>query len=232
MPDPCEETIRWSDRIDLVPDPTSVARYFGGNRRYRPNVKVHREIEEYIQLARGMVTPRFAGSVFPVGIRHEDHSLILPENRVFPFPECAWSPHIRLLACAVGTLGDQLETECRKLAGEMSIYPSTLLDAVGTALLDSLSREIRSRIHRIAVTRGLQTGMRLAPGIDGVPMEHQRILFDLVDTASIRVGINDAMMMDPVKSISCFIPIGKEPFPSAPTHKCGQCRMDSCRYRL
>jgi len=81
---------------------------------------------------------------------------VILENGVkLSIPDCAFDPDTRIVVAAIGTLGDKLEKRCRQLASQGKIYDATLLDAVGTAMLDDLTGKISKRI----VQEGKQAGL-------------------------------------------------------------------------
>jgi hypothetical protein len=59
----------------------------------------------------------------------------------------------------------------------------------------------------------------------------QKILFDLLSPDSICVTINESGVLVPPKTVSCWIPITKNPKEKHNTDKCGHCRLKNCLYR-
>jgi hypothetical protein len=131
----------------------------------------------------------------------------------------------------VATLGAGLETECRHLAGRGRIYQSTLLDAVGTAMLDRLDERVLQMLRIGALELKLHSGCRFAPGLNGHPLELQSLLFELVDSAQIGVQLNQACIMDPAKSISFFQLMSDEYDDRHAESKCGHCHLADCQFR-
>ena len=94
--------------------------------------------------------------------------------------------HARYVAVFVGTLGSALETMCRDLAKHNSIYQSLLLDAVGTAMLDAMGLICNDMLEMHAQQMGLFSGCRMGPGLNGLALESQTLIFDLLGDDSSR----------------------------------------------
>ena len=146
-------------------------------------------------------------------------------------PDCFDDLGTRLVAISIGTLGEELERQCRSLAKSGEIYESTLFDSVGTTMLDLLSEKISDTIANSCKNDGLLKGERFSPGLDGYPLEHQRLLFDLADNDSVGVSLNSSNIMIPTKSVSFFLVLTKTP-PKQTKNKCNSCRMRNCQFRL
>uniref|UniRef100_UPI00359353C6 hypothetical protein n=1 Tax=Desulfococcus sp. TaxID=2025834 RepID=UPI00359353C6 len=129
------------------------------------------------------------------------------------------------------TLGSGLDDGCRRLAARGEVYQATLLDAVGIALLDSLSDACAARLEARARSFGLHAGRRLAPGTGGIPLAHQQVLFTLVDAGRIGVHLTADLMMAPVKSISFFSFFQAAREAAVGPSKCARCRMAGCGFR-
>ena len=95
-----------------------------------------------------MITPRGTYALCPVSDMTPGKEVILENGIKLSIPDCHADPGNRFAAAGIGTLGDKLEKRCRQLAGQGKIYESTLLDAVGTAMLDVLDEKICKRIEQ------------------------------------------------------------------------------------
>jgi len=156
------------------------------------------------------------------------------ENGVkLSIPDCAFDPDTRIVVAAIGTLGDKLEKRCRQLASQGKIYDATLLDAVGTAMLDDLTGKISKRIVQEGKQAGLLQGYRFAPGLEGYPLEQQQVLFQLADNGAVNVFLNSSAIMTPAKSISFFLMLTKTGLKkNKGTHKCSSCKLTGCQFRM
>jgi len=187
---------------ELKPEIEAVERYFGGS-SYVADFKTRAIIEDAIHHACRIVSPLMVFAINPVWSASEG-TLNLSGGQTLPLPDGVCDMTARFLAAAIGTLGKELETECRLLARQQNIYQSMLLDAVGTAMLDAMAIKIRNRIDAEIRSLGGCGGIRFAPGLNEYPMDHQQTLFQLADGSAIEVRLNDAFLMEPVKTISFF----------------------------
>lgn len=210
----------------------SVARYFGGN-RYKPDAQTAARIQHCIQAASRLATPRATYSLHKVSQAISETQLMLANGTRISVPECLEASASQLVGIVVGTLGADLEKHCRDLAARGEVYQSTLFDAVGTATLDLLTEEVSRIIAHKGASSGLAPGPRFAPGIDGYPLEHQHLLFQIADHTSIGVSLNSSAIMVPAKSISFFQTLLLRAGPTKRLkNKCSQCRMADCQYRM
>lgn len=208
----------------------SVARYFGGN-GYKPDEVTTQKIHNAIAAASQLVSPMATYTLMPVSRIFQAGEIMLDDGKALELPECFTDPGARVVATVIGTLGERLENHCRELAGCGKIYESTLFDAIGTTLLDLLSDRLYQAINEIGREVGLTIGDRFAPGIDGYPLEQQRQLFQMVDSAAVGVGLNSSAIMEPTKSISFFMILTKTPSRNSGKSKCSVCRLTRCQYR-
>ena len=208
-----------------------VARYLGGA-GYRPSDKTEKKIAQGINLACGIVNAEVRCKFFPVTEAGTDGRIILQGGFRVRTPACFHDVQTKLAAVVIGTLGGKLEAECRVLASAGRIFDSTLLDAVGTVMLDILGNRATADIEKVGRTYGLKRGVRFAPGIDEYPLAEQIQLFALVGGDTAGVSLNSSAIMVPSKSISFFQMLTTESSGNmGGTGKCGQCRRGSCQFR-
>lgn len=135
-----------------------------------------------------------------------------------------------VLAAVVATLGSGLEQRSRNLAAVGELFQATLLDAVGTALIDQLNRLIDRRLDAELNPFGLFPGPRFAPGIDDFPLARQRTLWRLTAANRLGITLNSADIMEPFKSISFFRLITVIPGAKS-AGKCRECTLFRCSFR-
>lgn len=218
------------DGRELEPEITAVERYFGGI-SYSADPNTREIICNAIHHACRIVSPLMAFSVKAVQSADTDGTLTLSSGEKLPVPVCLHNFKARFLTAAIGTLGKELESECRSLAAQHHIFQSTLLDAVGTAMLDVLDTIIRTTIDSECHFQGLFSGLRFAPGLNGYPLDCQQILFQLTEGLSVDVRLNEAFMMEPVKTISFFCLLGCDKMEIQELDKCLRCRFPRCQFR-
>jgi len=209
----------------------SVARYFGGN-KYIADKKTIDRIRRAIDEVSSLVTPKGTYTLCSVSEMKPGDPVITGKGLELSIPDCFADSGVRLMASAIGTLGDKLEKQCRQLAREGKIYESTLLDAVGTGMLDLLGEKMCAAIVLDGNLSGLREGFRFAPGLEGYPLEQQQLLFQMADNGSVGVFLNSSAIMLPTKSISFFLMLTETVLKSKETNKCTSCRLVGCRYRV
>ncbi len=209
----------------------SVSRYFGGI-GYKADAATRDRIRRAVTLASELISPKGTYTLCSVAEIFPGRKVLLENGSGLFIPECFVDQGVRLVATAIGTLGGGLEKKCRLLAGEGQIYESTLLDAVGTAMLDLLGEKISKKIAHETHQSGLFKGQRFGPGLDGYPLEQQKMLFEIADNESVDVLLNSSAIMVPTKSISFFLMLTETVQKDEITNKCNSCRMTGCKFRM
>jgi hypothetical protein len=209
----------------------SVARYFGGN-KYIADQKTSDRIHRAIDEASSLISPEGSYTLCSVSEMTPGEEMILENGSRLSLPECFVDHGTRLVAATIGTLGYKLEKQCRLLADGGQIYESTLLDSVGTAMLDLLGERISNAIEQDGKRIGLARGVRFAPGLEGYPLGQQRLLFQIADNESVDVFLNSSAVMIPTKSISFFLMLTATVLKNEETDKCNSCRLVGCQYRI
>lgn len=214
---------------DLAVRPGQVARYFGGA-RYAPDPHTRERIAAAASEGLGLIRPAAAVGLHPIVETTPGGDITLADGATLVGGAALCGPQNICLAAVVGTLGPQLETRCRELSRRGDLYEATLLDAVGVAFLDRLGEALHRETARRAAALGLFCGCRLGPGLNGFPVETQRLIFALTEAGAIGVALNDSMVMTPVKSISFLTPLGPAPVRPA-VAKCEACELKNCQFR-
>ncbi len=218
------------DPEDLSPAPEAVARYFGGP-DYQLRPKTHQQICAGIHQAAGMVKPVVSYRAIPIEKIESVCAIVLSDGAYADILPDPMDDDTRYIAVYVGTLGSALETTCRDLAKRGRLYQSLLLDAVGTAMLDAMASICDGLVDIHSRQLGLFTGCRLGPGLNGIALESQALIFDLLGGESAGVHLNEAFIMRPAKSISAFVIYSDSEQEKNPGSKCLQCEMKHCQFR-
>jgi len=215
---------------DIRPTPEAVARYFGGP-KYQMTSETYQQVCHGIQQAVGMVDPIVCYRAIPMNEIEKACGITLSEGTYADILPDRADGHARYFAVYVGTLGSSLETMCRDLASNNSIYQSLLLDSVGTAMLDAMGLICNDMLEIHSRQMDLFTGCRLGPGLNGIILESQALLFELLKDDSAGVHLNEAFIMQPAKSISGFVIYSDSVQQKPSGGKCLQCEMKHCQFR-
>jgi hypothetical protein len=217
------------DQLDVSPQ--MVQRYFGGS-RYVAQDHTKQKISAGIEKAKQLARPK--GAIFLCRIKaHTPNSrFLLDGGGTLTCPSESFSEDTTGVAAALITLGSGLERYCRHQAAQGAIFDSVLLDAVGTALLESCDSFCCELLTAEARRRGLFAGARYAPGMGGYPLSAQRELFSLLAPDRIGVRLNDAYIMSPVKSLTHLTILTSAQTAMTAAYKCHQCDRKQCQFRI
>ena len=215
----------------ISPSPDAVARYFGGP-GYNLTPKTQKRVHEGIDQAVKMITPLAGYRVLPVEKIENGYHSGWPGGKYCDIALDLTESPVRYFAVYLATLGGALETACREMADQSKMYQAMLLDAVGTAMLDTMGRKIETIVDSQARRIGFFTGCRLGPGLNGTALENQALLFDLLDGETVGVRLNESFVMDPSKSISAFVIFNDSEQRDASGNKCSRCKMKRCQFRI
>lgn len=138
--------------------------------------------------------------------------------------------HAVLLIATVGSALEQESTRCFQTG---KYTEGLILDACGSAALDEILSMLRQEISRTTNGQGMTLGYTLSPGCQLIPLEEQATVFSLLDFEQLEVGLTDAFMMMPAKSISAVIPMGTTlKLPNDANYACEICsQQKTCRYK-
>ncbi|WP_291464590.1 hypothetical protein [Desulfobacula sp.] len=151
----------------------------------------------------------------------------MPGERIYKL-----MPHATHLVLAIGTIGNALETLVRKFIREDNPSIGIMLDGIGSAAVDCLLEETSHRISTMADDMGLMSSSPISPGMPGLPLETQQILFNLLPADAIDVRLTSSRMMIPFKSSSMIIGLAKEMPRWSKEEVCKKCHLFMhCRYK-
>jgi hypothetical protein len=132
---------------------------------------------------------------------------------------------------AVCTVGDEV-TSLISERFQTDPVGALALEGVAGAAAEALAEAVCRRFDALALAEGLQTSIPLNPGMIGWPLEEvQAQIFNLIDASEIGVALDPGTyLMQPLKSLSLVIGLGRELNPTGQT--CDLCSMrETCRYK-
>lgn len=134
---------------------------------------------------------------------------------------------IIIVAC---TISDKLQKKVSEIAG-MDIVYALALDGAGSSAVESLSTSVCDDFEKDATIQGMKTTVPINPGIIGWPVEcGQKQIFDILKDESSEITINEIGIMNPFKSLSFIMGIGKDVHNNGNT--CDLCTLrKSCIYQ-
>ncbi len=208
---------------------SEVARYAGGS-RYRMDSKMEAIARSMLQRTKLLSRPAFGYSIRKIIDTVPDKGILIENEVLIPVPTNIPQEltHIVTVVC---TIGPDLEEKVGSLSAEGEHLNALYLDASGVALLEDTAQKAHEQVSRPAYKKGLYAGCRWEPGCDKLPMEAQKVLFDLVDVFSIGVELTQSGVMRPFKSLSFWSPLSKLPIVPVDRNKCRTCGLKDCIYR-
>jgi hypothetical protein len=123
------------------------------------------------------------------------------------------------LVFAVCTVGDAVS---RRASAAMADDPvaGLALEGLACAAVDALCAEVCAGERLHAADRGLRVTAPVSPGLEGWPLDAgQQAIFALVDAAAIGVRLSRSFQMQPTKSASFVLGVGRQ----VPAHDGGSC---------
>lgn len=214
----------------IVIEPGQVARYAGGS-RFRADARMEEAIGFVLGRAADLIAPALVYAVHPVSTL-EGGAMRLGNGSSVAVPAHESDPSVKYMAAVVCTLGPLLEDACKEYGQRGDSLRALFLDAAGVAALEAVGERAYGIVSGRAGSFGLSAGCRFVPGIMGVPMAQQAVLFGLVDAEGIGVRLNPAMVMQPNKSVSFFVPWTGKGAKAPNRYKCRSCGLKDCRFRL
>ena len=189
---------------------------------------VERAVREARSLGLALAEPRFYLSLH--GARVEQASATVGAQ-VFASEVLARAmEHAEQAAALLVTVGRPLVERVSALAQEKNVLAAYLLDAVGSVLVERTADLVHADMAARAARHGLHVGYRYSPGYCDWDITEQAKLFALLDAESIGVRLLPSMLMDPRKSISAIIPLGRDA-QSVAEPACFDCDVRDCPNR-
>jgi len=140
--------------------------------------------------------------------------------------ELEGSEKLAFFVCTAGaTLSKQAVTLLR---GEDPVL-GYVYDLFGSAIAEAVGDKVQQMIHREVRKEGMQITNRYSPGYCHWDVVDQHELFRLVGGTPCGVSLTPSALMNPVKSISGVIGIGKNV--DYRDYQCELCQMKNCLYR-
>lgn len=102
----------------------------------------------------------------------------------------------------VGTIGEALDLRVHRLNEEGRFSDLYVLDAMGSIAVENLVDQFQERVERDRKAKGQSVTLRFSPGYCDWSIEEQRKLFRVFGNRSLPVGLTDACLMEPRKSVS------------------------------
>jgi len=127
------------------------------------------------------------------------------------------------------TAGAEIGIRSKKAMHERDFLKGYIYDVVGSEIVEAAADIMQEELAKSMHDCGMKITNRYSPGYCGWDVSEQHKLFDLIPENFCGIQLNQSALMDPVKSISGIIGIGKNV--KYNEYTCGMCEMVDCIYR-
>lgn len=132
-------------------------------------------------------------------------------------------------AVVVATIGNGIDDVIKKYNEDYDFIKSYWCDKLSNMILDKLMLKLIEEIRIRSLNDGMLITSNWGPGYCGWSIEEQFPLLSLSDAEELGITLSSSMLMNPVKSISGVIGIGKNVV--FRKSGCGDCNLHKCAYR-
>ena len=133
------------------------------------------------------------------------------------------------IAVFLSTAGEDTAARGRQAAMDGDLLKGFVYDVIGSEIVDAAAELMQNNLDERISSAGLLTTNRFNPGYCGWNVTEQHKLFRLMADNYCGIRLTESALMDPVKSGSGFIGIGKN-IKRVP-YTCSFCDMTDCFYR-
>lgn len=217
-------------QLDVRLNPAEVLRMmgYGGDARVRPE---HRDlVERLIDETQELVEARGVYGVYPVS-RMTETELLLEGCVPIRGPIAGFLRPARRVAAFVVTVGDGLERVANQRLREGPKLEGFILNAIGSAAADAAVDALADIVYFEEADPDEALTPPFSPGYCGLPLDEQISMFAIVDAKPIGVRLLPQMIMQPLKSVSGLIGIGKSDEVEAHGVPCQWCDLTTCSMR-
>lgn len=133
---------------------------------------------------------------------------------------------IAVFAC---TAGPDIPAVSRKFINEGDHLRGYTYDVFGSIVVEAAMNLIQDELRLKMIGLGKNISNRYSPGYCGWMVSEQKKLFSLLPENFCGISLTDSCLMQPIKSVSGLIGIGKEI--KFNNYTCNMCDMENCLYR-
>jgi hypothetical protein len=142
------------------------------------------------------------------------------------FGQVKKSESIAVFLC---TAGEEIGKISRKAMYEGDPLRGYIYDIVGSMIAEAASDFMQNELEKALATSAYKISNRYSPGYCGWHVVEQHKLFQLIPYNFCGIKLTESALMDPVKSVSGIIGIGKNV--KYNPYTCQMCDMQDCLYR-
>jgi hypothetical protein len=173
-----------------------------------PQARVTTLVDEYIDHANELIDPLYSFIVRDVERVEGDLSFIQGEITFKSNVISRLLQPCSQVVIFILTIGNRLEDMVNHLVNEGLVFQGTILDAIGSAAVESLANSVLERARELAASHGQCVSRRFSPGYCDWRIGQQRMVFQAMEDDQAGVRLNKKCLMIPQKSISGVIGLG------------------------
>lgn len=142
------------------------------------------------------------------------------------FSQLKKSESVALFIC---TAGAEIGLRSKKAMQERDFLKGYIYDVVGSEIVEAAADIMQDDLEKMILEKGKKITNRYSPGYCGWDVAEQHKLFQLFPENFCGIHLTQSALMDPVKSVSGIIGIGKDVKNNPYT--CRMCAQKDCVYR-
>lgn len=190
-------------------------------------------IEKTIEKSYNIITPKICYEKYSFSLDEAAKKIIFENGNYFSgdyiVKKLAGADY---LIVSVATLGSGIDKKALECFSNSDYLKGMIYNAIGDEALSYICRKFWLELVKDAKREGCGITHRLSPGHNDWDIKDQAVVFQLLNTCSIGVTLNDSFMMEPIKSVSVIYGLGKNIEISTVDHDCIDCELENCNYRL
>lgn len=130
------------------------------------------------------------------------------------------------LALFLVTAGNKIGLLCKEAFKNEDSVKAYITDAFGSYIAELAADLMHQQIAKLAIKKGWQVTNRFSPGYCGWSVKEQHILFSFFPAEFCNVKLYESSIMEPLKSVSGIIGMGKEV--TLKQYPCKNCAKKNC----
>jgi hypothetical protein len=127
------------------------------------------------------------------------------------------------------TAGAEIGIRSKEAMQKRDFLTGYIYDIVGSEIVEAAADIMQEELEKSMLDSGMKITNRYSPGYCSWDVSEQHKLFDLIPENFCSINLTQSALMDPVKSISGIIGIGK--MVKYNQYTCGMCDSVDCIYR-
>jgi hypothetical protein len=142
------------------------------------------------------------------------------------FSQIKKSESVAIFLC---TAGKEIGIRSREAMQGGDLLKGYIYDIIGSVIVESATDLMQNELEKEVISSGKKITNRYNPGYCEWDVAEQHKLFQFFPDNFCGIRLTESALMDPVKSVSGIIGIGKNV--KFNTYTCGMCEMKDCVYR-